>query len=142
MGRSATSGDPPPARQLLAINPYFLVDDVYKSAEHYRDVIGFRFDQVWGDPPSFVMVRRDGIQIMLRQPGKQGSSVIQPNRRRIDHCFDAYVYVRDVDTLYAELKERGANLLYEPCDQPHDCREFEVKDLDGYIICFGQDLLA
>lgn len=56
--------------KLGAINPYFLVDDVYKAAEYYRDVLGFHFDQFWGEPPAFVMVRRDGIQIMLRQPEK------------------------------------------------------------------------
>ena len=128
-------------RQFLAINPYFLVDNVYKSAEYYRDVLGFHFDQFWGNPPSFVMLRREGIQIMLRQPGELTTSVLKPNRAIMPHSFDAYVYVRDVDALYEELKEKGANLLYEPCDQPHDCREFEAEDVNGYILCFGQDLL-
>ena len=127
--------------RLLAINPYFLVDDVYKSAEHYRDVLGFQFQQFWGEPPAFVMVYRDGVQIMLRQPATTGESVVRPNRQRVQHALDAYVHVRDVDALYAELRESGAELLGEPVDQPHDCREFEVQDLNGYVLCFGQDLL-
>jgi len=131
-----------PASAMQAINPYFLVEDVYKSAEHYRDVLGFQFDQFWGEPPSFVMVRRDAIQIMLRGAAGKADSVVRPNRRRIDHSFDAYVYVSDVDALHTELAGRGAVVLGEPYDQPHDCREFEVEDLDGYVICFGQDLLA
>ena len=124
-------------RQLLAINPYFLVEDVYGTAEYYRDVLGFTFEQFWGEPPAFVMVRRDGIQIMLRSPAKA-----QPNRERLEHSLDAYVYVRDVDALHTELVGRGARVLSEPCDQPHDCREFEIQDPNGYVICFGQDLLA
>jgi len=130
-------------RQLLAINPYFLVEDVHRSAEYYRDVLGFSFDQFWGDPPAFVMVRRDGVQIMLREPAdERRPGVARPNKGVLRHSFDAYVYVRDVDRLHDELRARGARILYPPCDQPHDCREFEVEDLNGYVLCFGQDLLA
>ena len=106
-------------------------------------MLGFHFEQFWGDPPRFVMLLRDGVVIMLRAPSDPASeSVVRPNDERVEHSFDIYVRVRDVDGLYAELRERGARLLYEPCDQPHDCREFEVEDLNGYRICFGQDLLA
>lgn len=129
-------------RQLLAINPYFVVDDVHRSAEWYRDVLGFSFDQFWGDPPAFVMVRRDGVQIMLREPAAKDVGVARPNKATVEHSFDAYVYVRDVDGLHDELRAKGARILYPPCDQPHDCREFEVEDLNGYVLCFGQDLLA
>ena len=97
-----------PEAQLLAINPYFLVDDVYKSAEYYRDVLGFEFQQFWGERPAFVMLHRDGVQSMLRQPATAGDSVARPNRRRTSHALDAYVYVKDVDALYAELRESGA----------------------------------
>ena len=127
--------------ELYASFPYFLVNDVFKSAEYYRDVLGFTFEQFWGEPPAFVMVNRDGITIMMRQPAKPGESVIRPNRALEKYTFDAYIRVRNVDALYKELKASGANILYEPCDQPHDCREFEIEDLNGYGICFGQDLL-
>ena len=128
--------------QLLAINPYFLVDDISKSAAYYRDTLGFRFDRFWGDPPSFVIVRRDEIQIMLRQPSNPDMPTARPNKPLMRDSFDAYVYVRDVDRLYEEFSNKGAKLLCEPCDHPHDCREFELEDLNGYVICFGQDLLA
>lgn len=128
--------------QMQRINPYFLVDDVFASAEYYRDVLSFSFDGFWGEPPAFVMVRRDDIQIMLRQPPSPCASVAAPNRARLNFTFDAYVYVENVDTLYEELKANGANILFAPCDQPHDCREIEVQDLNGYIICFGQNLLT
>jgi hypothetical protein len=37
------------------IAPVFLVKDVVKSAEYYRDFLGFLFDRYWGDPPDFVL---------------------------------------------------------------------------------------
>ena len=122
--------------------PFFLVDDVYASAEHYRDVFGFGFEQFWGEPPRFVMVRRDDIIIMLRQPATDEASVMRPNRTVMPDALDAYIWVRDADGLHRELADRGAKLLGEPYDQPHDCREFEAEDMNGYVLCFGQDLLA
>lgn len=132
----------PTDAKMLQINPYFLVDDVHASAEYYRDVLGFAFDKFWGDPPAFVMVRRDGLQIMLRQRAGAGDPIARPNKERLPDSFDAYVYVNDVDALHREYVERGAKILYDPCDQPHQCREFEVADSNGYVLCFGQDLLA
>ena len=136
----ATSASEP---QFLRVNPYFLVNDVFASAEYYRDVLGFHFHQFWGEPPSFVMVIRDRVQIMLCQPDSSGAqTIVRPNRSMLSHSFDAYVYVKDADALHAELAAKGAKLLNEPQTQTHDCREFEVEDLNGYVLCFGQDLLA
>ena len=59
-----------PGAHLLATSACFVVGDVFSSAEYYRDTLGFSFDTFFGDPPSFVMLRRDGIVVMLKQlPG-------------------------------------------------------------------------
>jgi hypothetical protein len=29
-------------------------------------------------------------------------------------------------------------VVRDPCDQEYGCREFDVEDLNGYRICFGQ----
>jgi hypothetical protein len=33
--------------QLKSVAPCLLVDDVVKTAEYYRDVLGFHFDRYW-----------------------------------------------------------------------------------------------
>lgn len=106
--------------RLLSTNAYFVVREVVSSAEYYRDVLGFEFNEFWGDPPMFVMVRRDGLQIMLRQ-GNTGTTAM-PNQRFSSAAFNAYFYVDDVDALYAEFIQRGACTLYAPESQPHGCR--------------------
>ena len=130
-------GEPTPP-QALTISPYFFVQDLVAAAEHYRDKLGFGFDRYWGDPPVFVMVRRDRVQLMLRGPNYGGRP--QPNRALDCDSWDAYLYVRDADALHAELDRRGATILRPPENQVYGCRDFEVRDLDGYVICFGQDL--
>jgi len=127
------------AKQLLGIAPYFLVRDVVKAAEYYRDALGFSYPRFWGEPPSFCMPHRDGLIIMLSQT--LDASIIRPNAKaRRDESWDAYVWVKDADALYAEVKPRGAIIAYEPVlQEEYGNREFGVRDLDGYLLAFGSD---
>ncbi len=127
------------ANKLFGIAPYFFVRDVVKAAEYYRDALGFSYAQFWGVPPVFCMPRRDGVTIMLSQT--QDTSIIRPNAKaRGDESWDAYVWVKDADALYAEVAPRGAIIAYEPVLQDeYGNREFAVRDLDEYLIAFGSD---
>jgi catechol 2,3-dioxygenase-like lactoylglutathione lyase family enzyme len=117
---------------------YFLVDDVFATAEFYRDVLGFTFDEFFGVPPSFVMVQRDDVTIMFRQVRPPRTPVARPNRTIMDETFDAYVYVSNVDQLAAELRAKKADIVEGPVDRIYDMRELLVRDCNGYVIAFGQ----
>ena len=54
-------------RQCWTCAPYFIVDDVVSTANYYRDKLGFHYERFWNDPPSFCMVKRNGVVIMLAQ---------------------------------------------------------------------------
>lgn len=127
------------AKQLLGIAPYFLVCNVVKAAEYYRDALCFSYPQFWGVPPVFCMPRRDGLTIMLSQT--HDTSIIRPNSKaRGDESWDAYVWVKDADALYAEFKPRGPIIAYEPMlKEEYGNREFGVRDLDGYLLAFGSE---
>lgn len=126
-------------QKLFGIAPYFIVDDIFQSAEFYRDKLGFQFDRIWGEPPQFVMVRRDGVILMLKSVGSTGH--VRPNHRvNPDSCWDAYIWVKDADALYEELRAQGVKITREICDADYGCRDFDVEDNSGYILCFGQDL--
>ncbi|HYP30029.1 MAG TPA: VOC family protein [Blastocatellia bacterium] len=128
-------------QKLYAIAPYLIVNDLVKSAEFYRDKLGFRFDRYWGEPPSFVIVHRDGVYIMLKSVGLSGGA--HPNNRvHPDSCWDAYIWVKDANALYDELRSRGVKITREICDAAYGCRDFDVEDNSGYVLCFGQDLGA
>jgi uncharacterized glyoxalase superfamily protein PhnB len=126
--------------QRWTIAPYFLVDDVVRTANYYRDTLGFHYDRLWGDPPSFCMVKRGGVVVMLSQVGDPGS--VRPNRLADpqSEAWDAYVWIEDADALYEELRSRGATIARAICDQPYGCRDFDVEDCNGYRLCFGQDI--
>jgi uncharacterized glyoxalase superfamily protein PhnB len=126
--------------RMTAIAPYFLVADVVRAAEYYRDKLGFAIRGYFGqDPPGFGMVARDGLTIMLSriERGRGGS-----NRGYKDEGIDAYLWVDDADALYAELQRGGADLVAPPVLRIYGMKEFEVRDLDGYVLCFGADVPA
>ena len=116
--------------QLAAAAPVLTVADALKSAEYYRDQLGFRVAFTHGQPTYYAIVERDDVRIHLmtadtakRQAG-QGS---------------VYIFVHDVDALHAELGGRGARIIGPPQDYPYGMRDFNVRDLDGNDLCFGME---
>jgi predicted enzyme related to lactoylglutathione lyase len=122
------------------VAPYFIVDDVVKTANYYRDKLGFEYDRFWGEPPSFCMVRRNGVTVMLKQLEKTG--LMRPNGvADPDNVpWDAYIWIDDADALSTEFKTKGVKIVRELENQPYGCRDFDVEDCNGYRLCFGQDL--
>jgi catechol 2,3-dioxygenase-like lactoylglutathione lyase family enzyme len=124
--------------RLQHVVPYFLVDDVFATAEFYRDVLGFTFDQFFGAPPSFTIVTRDDVRIMFRQVRPAKTGVARPNRSVMDETFDAYVYVSNVDELATELRGKKADIVEGPVSRVYRMRELLVRDCNGYVLAFGQ----
>lgn len=124
--------------QLVRSAPYFPVADVASAASHYETVLGFKREYVAGDPPQFAIMSRDGLAIMLRlveEPSK-----ITPNERQ-GGTWDAFFWVRDVQSLYEELKGKGADVVYGPIVQAsYGMKEFAARDREGYVLGFGQSV--
>jgi catechol 2,3-dioxygenase-like lactoylglutathione lyase family enzyme len=124
--------------QLLRMAPYFPVGDVERSARYYEGVLGFRREYVAGTPPQFAILSRDGLPVMLRlvtDPAR-----ISPNAKQ-GGTWDAFFWVRDARGLHTELQANGADVVYGPTIQEsYQMEEFAVRDVDGYVLGFGQAL--
>ena len=124
--------------QFASVAPVLLTPDVFETAEYYRDVLGFQFDQIFGEPPSFVILQRDGARLMFRQP-REGAppplnAALTPN-----FPADLFIWVDDVEALAAELRGKPANVLSGPTVRPiWNGKELEVRDGDGRVLVFGQ----
>jgi catechol 2,3-dioxygenase-like lactoylglutathione lyase family enzyme len=125
-------------RQLLCAHPCFIVNNLAESAEFYRDKLGFSFHRYWGEPPCFVMVAREDVEIFL---SFQGQGLAKPNRKaHPEVSWDAYINVADADALCDEFKAKGVKIVRGPETAFYDQREFEIEDPNGYLICFAQDV--
>lgn len=125
------------AAKCKAICPHFVVPDVVASAEHYRDVLGFRILGYWLDPPVFAIVARDDVEIQFGE--SDDGALPSPNIVRREYGLDAYIWVNDLDALYAELQGRGAKILEPPAMRVYKCYELLVEDDFGFRLCFSMD---
>lgn len=126
----------PDTRQLLRAAPYFPVPDVEQALTHYERVFGFTREYAAGSPLQFAIVSRDGLSIMLRRVA--APEVISPNEKQ-GGTWDVFFWVRDVQSLHAELLSNGAEVVYGPLLQSeYQMMEFAVRDGNGYILGFGQ----
>jgi predicted enzyme related to lactoylglutathione lyase len=116
----------------------FLVQDVRRATEYYRDALGFDVELYDRIPDHYGYAHRDGCHVHFARfdgaTARPNSAVVPPD------MFDAYFYVDDVDGLHGEVVERGAELVHGLVDQGYGLREFRVRDPDGYILAFGQPL--
>lgn len=116
-------------KQFIRAAPVFPVDDATGTAEYYRDTLGFEVRVLFGDPPFYAVVQRESVRIHLSER--------EDTRRKIEPC-SVYIFVRKIDELYDELKGKGVEMFSPPEDQPYGMREFEMSDINGHFLVFGE----
>jgi uncharacterized glyoxalase superfamily protein PhnB len=124
------------AGKVIGSAPILLVADVVKSANYFRDKLGFTYTRFWGEPPDFVILVRDGCRVMLSQVDDPARIV--PHWHNVSHMWNIYFWVDDVDAIYAEMQASGAIIDYSLGMKDYGVKEFGVQDLDGHDIAFGQ----
>lgn len=94
------------------------------SVDYYVNVLGFRAEWDWGDPPDVGSVERDDFSIMLVEDGqgRPGTWI--------------WMGVEEAEQYYEEYKMSGAKIREQPVNYPW-AYEFRVEDLDGHVIRIG-----
>ena len=113
-----------------------MVPDVVKAAEFYRDELGFKILGYFFDPPVYAMVSRDGAEIHF---GKADEGERLQFNETIRHGLgtDVYIWVSDIDQLYAELSAKNVEIVEGPIERIYGSREVTIKDCNGFQLVFG-----
>ena len=109
------------------------VPDLEKSAEFFRDVLGFTIHEI-GDQ-GWRMFARDGCRIMAGHC----PDAVHPSEIG-DHSYFGYFVVDDVDDYYGMVTSKGAEVIKPLKSEEWGMREFGVRTIDGHRIMIGQDL--
>lgn len=136
--RSNRAQDASPATVTSAA-PILLVSDMQRSLAYYRDQLGFTDrESLHGDPPTFAILRRGTVHIMLAEvePGV----TITSNWKLREKTSTVYVWVPDARAIYQEFLDKNVEIDYSLYEAPHGCLEFGVSDPDGHDISFGEVL--
>src|SRR5580693_3813548 len=108
------------------IAPQFFTLDIPGTLAYYEAKLGFQCLGTWQDPPVYAIIARDQQAIHFRCAAPPTAN---PDKYE-EELLDAYLQVKDADTLYAEYAAKGVAFTRELADTPWQCREFVVKDCD------------
>lgn len=123
--------------RLLSTTPLLVVADLQRAIAFYAH-LGFRDASVWGEPPCFAMVFRDGFELMLSRA--EDPAHVRPNGA--SGVWDVYLRVADVAAELEVLAAAGVLPDRGPTDAFYGMREAELVDPDGHRICIAQDVSA
>jgi uncharacterized glyoxalase superfamily protein PhnB len=111
--------------------PVIAVSDSARAEDYYCRVLAFT--KMFAYPPNasspdprYIGVARDGVWLHLQS--------YKPERAGMT---DAFLWVTDVDGLFAEVTTRGAIVHMPPTTQTWGNREAGIRDLDGNVLVFA-----
>jgi hypothetical protein len=128
--------------ELLSICPHFIVKEYRASVDYYREKLGFAaIIEVPKDDPFFAVVERSRVTIALKEIA---SDILpMPNCSRHEWArWDAFVHTLDPDALYREYCGKGVAVHRPIANLEEGLRAFEIRDINGYVLCFGRPLSA
>jgi len=115
---------------LTALTPMLWVDDLVATIAFYRDVLGFEcLNQMEG----WATLCRNSVELMISLPNQH-----EPyDRPRFTGSL--YFRVDDANALWLQVKDK-TTVVYPLEDFDYGMREFAIRDNNGYILQFGQEL--
>ncbi|PVX97932.1 VOC family protein [Paraburkholderia unamae] len=117
------------------LTPYLTVRDARTALTFYEAAFGFGVRDSVVDDGAIMhveMTYHDQLIVMFAPEGAFGSTARTPKSAQTVAPQSFYLYVDDVDAVYARALEAGAKSLSEPQDQFWGDRFAQVEDLDGY----------
>jgi hypothetical protein len=117
-------------RKVVHTRHVLAVKDLKIETAYYIDKLGFDHDF---SAPGWEFLSFGIFKVMLGECSDEMTAEATGN-----HSWFAHALVENVDEVYAEFLERGAQVLSPVSDKPWNIREFTVVTPDGHRIAFGQ----
>jgi catechol 2,3-dioxygenase-like lactoylglutathione lyase family enzyme len=120
--------------KLLAAEPQLFVADVETSCEFYTRKLGFTVAFIYGDPPFYGQVFRDGARLNLRSLDEPA---MNPELREREQLLSATITLDDAEPLFLEFQTAGVVFYQTLKSEPWGALTFVVGDPDGNLILFA-----
>jgi len=112
--------------------PVLYVTDIEQSLRFYCNVLGFRcVNRLDG----WASLRLDQAEIMLSLPNEH-----LPFEKPI-FTGSLYFHTEGVDALWEQLRDKAA-IVYPIENFDYGMREFAIRDGNGYLLQFGQEIAS
>ena len=116
--------------KLNAVRPMLAVTSIDDTILFYRNLLGFEcVSRIEG----WAALRKDDVEIMISLPNAH-EAFEKPML-----TGSLYFNSSDVDGLWEEIREK-ASVVYPLENFYYGMREFAIRDNNGYILQFGQEI--
>jgi uncharacterized glyoxalase superfamily protein PhnB len=112
-----------------ALVPMLQTNDMSRTREWYETMLGFQCVAAQGN--EWCRLARDEVAIMFMRNEHLGLAQATATQ---------YFYVDDVMALWNTVKEQSS-AEWGPEKMPYGMLEFAVKDPNGYLLSFGQQVV-
>jgi catechol 2,3-dioxygenase-like lactoylglutathione lyase family enzyme len=119
---------------LTAAEPQLFVRDIAAASDFYSRKLGFSVAFIYGEPPFYAQVFRDGARLNFRQVD---GAVVDAIRRATEQLLAATITLEDAKPLFLEYQQAGVEFVQSLKSEPWGARTFIVRDPDGNLLLFA-----
>lgn len=126
---------------LQKLTPNLMVEDVERTVEFYRNVLGFYLVSTFPDTGKmdFAIVSLDSVDVMFQRKDNMIEELGQFQNTQIGGSFTIHIDVRDILMIY-EKAVMNAQIVQELHQTAYGTKEFSIRDNNGYVITFSEPL--
>lgn len=119
--------------QFRSAVPVIATSDVLGTIGYFENKLGFKQQWIWGDPPIYAGIRAGGALLYLTYDPEIAKAI----RERGLHP-DIFLWVTDIDDVYARHKAAKADVKEELASRPWGVRQYVVREPNGYLLKIAQ----
>lgn len=116
--------------EFQAIRPMLAVNSIDDTIVFYRNMLGF---ECVNRMDGWAALQKDNVEIMISLPNAH-----EPLEKPA-LTGSLYFNASDVDALWNEIRDK-ASIVYPIENFFYGMREFAIRDNNGYILQFGQEI--
>jgi len=115
--------------RLRSLAPMLQSSDLQRTIDWYESVLGFRcVNRQQND--GWCRLERDGVALTFMRNAHLGTPHATATQ---------YIYLHDLSAFWDSIKDK-VKAEWGPEKMPYGMMEFAIKDPDGYLLSFGEEL--
>ncbi|MCA9369109.1 MAG: VOC family protein [Pseudomonadales bacterium] len=120
------------------ITTELMVDNMAKSINFYRDILGFTI--IISEPketPFFVILQNGSVELMLYHRNQFSQEIPKFKDMSVGGSIALYIGVEEVEELYKSLSGK-VKIIQELHTTDYGSVEFSCEDNSGYVLMFNE----
>ena len=139
--------------KLKKITPNLSVKNVTETIKFYKNILDFKVRMVVlernhtvedffteTEEYTYAMVYKDELQMMFLNESTFHDNIPILKPLQIGGTVIFYIAIEKIDEFYKELQEKNIEVVKELTTTWYGIREFYIKDCNGYILAFTEEV--